>query len=234
MKKALTSVTNMIIHKLGRDGYALDESMTLYSLFLILKSKAFQAFRGFLVAPFLKRRKGLTFVERRVSIKHKHLVSFGKSVFLGEDVEINALSKKGVVLGDNVSVHRGTVIDCTGGIRSIGEGIVIGNSVGFSPYCYIQVRGKVTIEDNVIFGPNSRIFSENHNFEEKNQLISEQGETRKGVHIKKGVWVGSNVTILDGVTVGENAILAAQALVTKDVPPYAIVGGVPAKVLKQR
>ena len=95
-------------------------------------------------------------------------------------------------------------------------------------------RGDVTIDDNVIFGPNARVFSKNHNFTNKNELITVQGESRKGVHIKKGVWVGSNVTILDGVIIGEHAILAAQALVIEDVPPFAIVGGVPAKVLKMR
>lgn len=234
MKKRLTNYTNRIIHKLGRENYSLDKEISTYSLLIILSSKAFQVIRGLFIIPFLKTRKGLTFVEGRVKIRHKHLVSFGKSVFLGRGVEINALSKQGVVIGNNVSIHSNTIIDCTGGIRDLGEGIVIGNSVGFSPNCYIQVRGKVIIEDNVIFGPYSRVFSENHNFQNRDLLITEQGESRKGVTIKQGVWVGSNVTILDGVTVGENAILAAQALVTKDVPPYAIVGGVPAKVLKQR
>ena len=62
--------------------------------------------------------------------------------------------------------------------------------------------------------------------------IREQGETRIGVTIEDGVWIGSRATILDGVTVGHNSIVAASCIVNKSVPPYSIVGGVPARVIK--
>ena len=61
-----------------------------------------------------------------------------------------------------------------------------------------------------------------------------QGEIRKGVTIEDGVWLGTRVIILDGVTVGKNSIVAAGSIVNKDVPPYTIVGGIPAKIIKNR
>lgn len=61
-----------------------------------------------------------------------------------------------------------------------------------------------------------------------------QGEDRKGVYIESGVWIGTRAVILDGVRIGKNSIVAAGSIVNKDVPPYSIVGGIPAKVIKYR
>lgn len=228
------NLINTVIAKLGRAGYEVDDQISFYSMLIIIYSKLIQIIRGLLLKVFLKKSSGIIFLGKRTSLKHKNLISTGRTLFIGDNVEINALSKKGVHFGDNVSIHRNTIIECTGGIRSIGEGIIIGNSVGFSPNCFIQVRGLVKIDDNVIFGPYVKIFSENHNFSSIALPVNEQGETRKGVHIKSGVWVGSSAIILDGVIIGENAIVAAGSIVNKDVPPFSIVAGIPAKIIKYR
>jgi acetyltransferase-like isoleucine patch superfamily enzyme len=86
----------------------------------------------------------------------------------------------------------------------------------------------------VIFGPGVSVFSENHKFDDLEEYIINQGATRQGVSIRNGVWIGAGAIILDGVTIGENAIIAAGSVVNKDIPPYAIAGGVPAKVIKMR
>jgi acetyltransferase-like isoleucine patch superfamily enzyme len=113
-------------------------------------------------------------------------------------------------------------------------GLTIGNNVGISQNCFIQVRGKVEIGSDVIIGPRVSVFSENHNSQKLDVPIVLQGETRKGVKIGNGVWVGSGVTILDGVTIGDHSIIAAGSIVNKDVPEFGIVGGVPAKLIKMR
>lgn len=133
-----------------------------------------------------------------------------------------------------MSIHRNTIIDCTGGIRAIGIGLEVSNNVGFSPNCYVQVRGSVKIGNNVIFGSGVKIFSETHNHNDIERFINEQGETRKGIIIEDGVWFRSDSPILDGVTIGKNSIVAAKSLVNKDVPPYSIVAGIPAKIIKLR
>ncbi len=228
------NIVNKIIRLLGRKNYTIDKTLTKYEIVIILFSKCFCLIRGYLLKPFLKKSKGLLFVGRGCKIIFKHKISLGKTVIIGDNVEINGLSKLGVSIGNNVSILKGTIIECTGVIRDLGDGLIIGNNVGIAQNCFIQVRGKVIIEDNVIFGPNVSIFSENHIFENPDLPISLQGEIRKGVTIKKGVWIGARATILDGVTVGENSIVAAGSIVTKDVPAYSVVGGIPSKVIKYR
>lgn len=225
---------NKIIRKLGRSEYSVDISISSINMFLILKNKFFELIRGFYAKILFKKTKGLVFLGKRTTLKHCNLISAGRTLFIGDNVLINALSKNGVQFGNNVSIHNNTIIDCTGGIRSIGEGLIIGDNVGISPNCFIQVRGTVKIGNNVLFGPGVKLFSESHNFENPDKFINEQGETRKGVIIEKGVWVGSDVTILDGVTIGDNAVIAAKSLINRDVPPFSIVAGIPAKVIKYR
>jgi acetyltransferase-like isoleucine patch superfamily enzyme len=227
-------IIDRLINRLGRKDYKIDSQISKRELSIILLQRAMQFFRGIILKVLVRKSLGVIFLGRRCKISFKHKISLGQTIFIGDNVEINALSKDGIQFGNNVSIHRNTIIDCTGGIRAIGEKLIMGDNVGLSPNCYIQVRGPVIIGNNVIFGPGVSIFSETHNFSNPDKFINEQGETRKGVTIEDGVWIGSGATILDGVTVGRNSIIAAQSLVNKNVPPYSIVGGIPAKVIKYR
>lgn len=227
-------ITNKIISKLGRKNYKVDSSLSSKSLRIILRQKMIQVLRGYWLKLFLKESKGIIFLGKGTKIKHKHLIRAGKSLTIGDKVEINALSKEGVNIGDGVSILNNTIFECTGVIRNLGEGLEIGHNVGIAQNCFIQVRGKVTIEQNVIFGPGVSIFSENHNSNDPDTPISQQGETRKGVAIGEGSWIGANATILDGITIGKNSIIAAGSLVNKNIPDYSIAAGIPAKVVKRR
>ncbi|MDR2970057.1 MAG: acyltransferase [Tannerellaceae bacterium] len=231
MKKIIT----YIIHRLGKENYRLDDSLTSRDLMRIIREKARCALRGFFFLKlFLKQSGGIIFMGKRVRISSKRKICVGKTLTLGDDVEINALSRNGIIIGNNVSILKNTIIECTGVIRDLGEGLTIGDNVGISQNCFIQVRGKVEIGSHVIFGPGVSLFSENHNYDRTDDYIINQGATRKGVKVGDGVWVGAGAIILDGVTIGENAIIAAGSVVNKDVPPYAIVGGSPAKLIKSR
>jgi acetyltransferase-like isoleucine patch superfamily enzyme len=219
---------------MGREGYTLDECLTDYDLCIVLLSRMCALLRGFLYMPWLKKVKGFLFVGRNCTFQFSKKISLGRSVTIGNNVRINALCKKGVGIGSNVTIKDNTIIDCTGVLRSLGEGLTIGNRVGISENCFIQVRGDVTIEDAVILGPGAMIFSENHIFSDPNMPIVAQGETRKGVVIKKGVWIGAGAMILDGVVIGENSVVAAGSVVTKDVAAQSVVGGIPAVSLGLR
>jgi acetyltransferase-like isoleucine patch superfamily enzyme len=225
---------NDIIQLLGRENYSIDKSLSTLDLFLILFDKFIQLLRGISLKIFFKKSKGLLFIGSRVKIKFKNKISHGRSFQIGDNVEINALSKFGVQIGNNVSILKNTIIECTGVIRDLGEGLKIGDNVGISQNCFIQVRGKVEIGNNVIFGPNSSIFSENHIFSNPDIPVNIQGESRKGVKIGDGVWIGAKSVILDGVSIGKNSIIAAGSVVNKNVPAFSIVGGVPAKIIKKR
>jgi len=227
-------LVNKVIRKLGKSDYSIDKSITTTDLFQIVRTRLAMLLRGFALKLFLKESKGIIFLGKRTKILHKHKISCGWSLTIGDNVEINALSKKGIIIGNNVSILRNTIIECTGVIREIGEGLLIGNDVGIAQNCFIQVRGNVQIGSHVIFGPNVSIFSENHNYKQRDVPIMNQGATRKGVVIEDDVWIGTRTTILDGVHIGKGAIIAAGSIVNKNVEPYSIVGGVPAKFIKYR
>ena len=82
-------------------------------------------------------------------------------------------------------------------------------------------------------GPFVSIHAENHRFSKKNVPIRLQGETRKGVVIGENCWIGAKTTILDGVHIGNGAVIAAGAVVTRDVPEFGVYGGVPARPLQR-
>ena len=120
------------------------------------------------------------------------------------------------------------------------ENITIGRNSSIGPGATIYTtRAKVIIKDHVIAGPNLTIITGDHEYRQ-DKWITEVKDADKDpgsdrdVVIERDVWMGANVTILKGVTVGESSIIAAGALVLKDVPPYSIVGGVPARVLKMK
>jgi acetyltransferase-like isoleucine patch superfamily enzyme len=230
----LKTLINKLIQKLGRDSYEIDTAMSPYEILLIFIDYFLKLCRGFRIKIFLKRSQGFLFIGKRCKIQFKHKMEFGRTVQIGDNVQINALSKLGIKTGNNVSILNNTIIECTGVIRNLGEGLVIGNNVGFAQNCFIQVRGKVIIGNNVIFGPYVSVFSESHNFGDPEVSINKQGETRIGITIEDGVWLGAHSTILDGVTIGHDSIIGAGSVVTKSVAPYSIVAGIPAKLIRNR
>lgn len=110
------------------------------------------------------------------------------------------------------------------------------SSVGFDSElgtrCIIQAN--VSIGDHVIMGPDIKIYSRNHRADRVDIPIQKQGDIELTTIIGNDVWIGANVIVTAGVTVGNHCILAAGSVVTRDVEDYAVVGGVPAKVLKIR
>ncbi len=110
---------------------------------------------------------------------------------------------------------------------NIGANVKIGNNVSIMYNLLCMSAGGITIEDNVMIAANVSLISNNHDFKERAIL------TCKPVLIKRNVWIGAGAMIMPGVTIGENAIVAAGSVVTKDVAANTLVGGVPAKFIKQ-
>jgi acetyltransferase-like isoleucine patch superfamily enzyme len=225
---------NYIIGKLGKEGYQVDNRLSKRDVFIILSDKFFALLRGFYYRIFFRSSAGLLFIGRHCKIKYCHRIRAGKTITIGDNVEINALSTEGITLGNNVTILRNTVIECTGNIKNMGEGLIIGSNVGIAQNCFIQVRGKVTIGSDVMFGPNVSIFSENHGFADLDTPMISQPTIREAVIIEDDVWLGTRSIILSGVRIGKGSIIAAGALVNKDIPPYSIAAGVPAKVIRSR
>ncbi len=230
----MNKLLNKIISKIKKEDYKIDENITFSVIINIIFEKVFMILRGLKYKIFLKKSKGLLFVGKRVKMKNCRKIKFLGSATIEDGCSINALSKGGITVGNNFSIGRNSIIECTGVIRELGEELIIGENVGIAANAFIAMRGKVEIGDNTIFGPNVSIHAENHNFDSLDKPIKLQGATRKGIKIGQDCWIGSKAVILDGVTIGNHVIVAAGAVVNKDVPDYAIVGGVPAKVIKMR
>ena len=94
------------------------------------------------------------------------------------------------------------------------------------------IIGPVEIGSHVNLAQGITVTALNHNFSDANKRIDEQGVSTSPVTIEDDVWIGANAVILPGVTIGEHCVVAAGAVVTKDVPPHSLVAGVPAKVIK--
>ena len=134
---------------------------------------------------------------------------------------------------------NGCHIDRTDLIVAGWRNLILDEYVTIGPKALIYcASSKVIFHKKVVVGPGLTIIAGDHNFAEVGKFICDQhikrDENDKDVIIESDVWIGCNVTILKGVTIGRGSVVAAGAVVTKSCPPYSIIGGVPAKVIKQR
>ena len=218
-----------MINKIKKD------DITKIELVSILSDTSMKILRGLLIKPFFKKSKGIIFVGRRTTIKNKNKITLGKHCKFERGCEVQGLSKKGLVLGDNVTIGHTTMIRPSSyyGVE-VGEGLIIGNNSSIGPLGYIGCAGLIEIGDNVMIGPRVSLFAENHNFGLVGQSIKAQGVHQKGIIIENNCWIGSGVIILDGVTIGEGSVIAAGTVVSKDIPPNSIVIDKRDKMIKQR
>lgn len=119
-------------------------------------------------------------------------------------------------------------------IRTYGGEISIGQRCSIHPYCVFYGNGGVKLGNGVLMGPHVVIVANNHTFEDPTRYIWEQAMESRGVTIGDDVWIGAGARILDGVNVGRGSVIAAGAVVTRSVPEYTVVAGVPARVMRRR
>lgn len=150
-------------------------------------------------------------------------IKVGQRCFISPEAAIVGTAKRHLQLGDDCYVAAQAYITAD---------VCLGNNCSVNPF--------VTLRENIVGGKDIRIgayvcmVGANHGFADTDKPIRVQPHTSKGIRLGDDIWIGSHVMIVDGVTVGSHSILAAGAVVTKDVPPYAIVGGNPAKVIRMR
>ncbi len=226
--------TQKIIRKLkGNSDYQLDRNISFFNLLEIFRYRGIAYLRGLWVRWQLHKVSGPLFLGKNVTLRHKNQISVGRSNIIEDFVYIDALSQNGVILENNVTIAKFTTIQCTGVIQELGIGIQIGNNSAVGAYSYLGGQGGIKIGENVIMGPKVGIHSENHNYQDRSTPIRLQKTTRKGVLIEDNCWIGASSTIVDGVHIHKGCVVAAGSVVTKDVPPYSVVAGVPARVIKK-
>jgi acetyltransferase-like isoleucine patch superfamily enzyme len=175
--------------------------------------------------------EGQAAIERSVRLRFANLIRLGHGAYLDENVYIHACPQ-GVEIGAGTLVMHGSVLHVYN-FRDLPHAFIrIGRDSLIGEYNVIRGQGGVTIGDRVYTSPGTQIIAVNHVFNDPERPFVEQGITAEGIVIEDDVWLGSNCVVTDGVRVGKGSVVAAGAVVTKDVPPHSVVGGVPAKVIR--
>lgn len=191
---------------------------------MILYRTGIKVLRGCFKRCFLKEVQGMLLVGEKVQISHGKHIYCGKNVKFEDFSEIHGLCSEGLIFGDYVTISRGVMIRPSsyyGG--DYGSGLIMGEHSSIGPYGYVGCSGKIIIGRNVMFGPKCSLFAENHVFSDTQSSIKSQGVQQKGIIVEDDCWIGSNVTILDGVTIGKGSVIGAGTLVTKSIPAGSIV-----------
>jgi acetyltransferase-like isoleucine patch superfamily enzyme len=130
-------------------------------------------------------------------------------------------------LGGKLWLESGSLIEATGGQ------IVIGQNVFINRNCQMVSMASIEIGDDCIIANNVSFFDHDHNYFDDARSFCKQGFTKAPIKVGDNVWLGSGVTVLKGVCIGSNTVIAAGSVVTKDIPSGEIWGGVPARYIKK-
>lgn len=231
----LARLMEPIVAGIKRDPkYQLAPDLSSEQLAIVLWHRSRQIVRGLPLRLRARAVHGVVFRGRRVVVEHARQLASGPGLILEDLVTINALSRDGIVLGRNVTIARGATLLCTGVLAELGDGIRLGDRCAVGAGSFLGGQGGLFVGDDVIMGPGVHIFTENHRFDVAELPIRAQGNTRASVSIERDCWIGASATIVAGVSIGVGSVVAAGAIVTHDVPAFAVVAGVPARVIKWR
>ena len=226
MKAILTKLI-----RLRNSSFEFSKELDNRMLLSFIHTTIISLMRGLKLILLGKMPKGIM-LGKGVRFKYAHKIQLGKFIKIGRDVQIQALGNLGIRLGNNVSLGDMSKVVVSTSLNNIGSHITIGNNVGIGEYAYLGGAGGLDIGDDCIVGQYFSCHPENHNFSNEQMLIRKQGVTRKGISIGKDCWIGSKVTILDGVEIGNHCVIAAGSVVTKSFGKHSIIAGVPAKKIK--
>lgn len=188
-----------------------------------LKSKI-ESFRTFLYTLWINKRIG----------------GLGKGSSVGLDCQLQGGGNQNIYIGDHTNVSKHCILGCWNHYKgnTYYPKIVIGNGTYIGEYTQITAAKEVIIGNGVLTGRFVYISDNNHgtfsSSYSPSRPIDRNLEIKGPVIIEDNVWIGDKVSILSGVTIGKGTIVACNAVVTKDVPPYSIVGGVPARIIKKQ
>ena len=186
--------------------------------------------RGILYRSILKI-EGWAAIENGVRLRFANNITLHNGSYLDQGVYLHACPA-GIEIGANTIVMHGAILHVYNFREMPHSRIKIGRDCLVGEYTVIRGQGGVVIGDRVYTSPHSQFIAVNHVFEDKEISFTKQGITAKGIVIEDDVWIGSGAIITDGVRVGKGSVVAAGAVVTTDVSPHSVVGGIPAKLIR--
>jgi len=178
------------------------------------------------------RMQGIAAIERGVRIRFASHITLGHGAYLDQHVYLHACPG-GIHIGRHSLVMHGSVLHVYNFRDLPHAGIWIGEHSLVGEYNVIRGQGGVRIGNRVYTSPMVQLVAVNHVFDDPSRPFIEQGITAEGITIEDDVWIGSGVVVTDGVTIGKGAVVAAGSVVTRDVEPFTVVGGVPARLLRR-
>jgi acetyltransferase-like isoleucine patch superfamily enzyme len=186
---------------------------------------------------FMRRHRMLTAKYARLIVRlgrRRFLTPYGRRLgldglaFIGPKVVLQIGKQGRIELGRWSWIGHGTKIRCHEGVVSIGAKTVLGQECTISAYQHVSIGRECVIADRVM------LIDFDHGMVEVDRPIREQGIYKRDVRVGNNVWIGYAACILRGVSVGDNAVIGTGAVVTKDVPANAVVGGIPARIIRMR
>jgi acetyltransferase-like isoleucine patch superfamily enzyme len=167
---------------------------------------------------------------QNVVLRHPHKVRIGDDVVVDDLVVLDAKGEHntGITIGNGVFLGRGTILSCKDGDIELGDHV----NLGF--HCEIFSGSKVVVGKHGLFAAYTYLVGGGHDFERAEVPVIEQGRSSRGITLLENVWLGTGAKVLDGVTIGKNVVVGANAVVNADLPDGVVAGGVPARVIRKR
>ena len=189
---------------------------------LVLRMKLYPRLLG-------KVGKNVTFGQN-VVLRHPHKIEIGDNVVIDDNVVLDAKGQDnlGIVLGNGVFIGRNTILNCKNGA------IIFEDNVNMGFNCQIFSASSVKLGKNALIAAYCYFIGGTHTFGSLDVSPLEQKRQSEGINIKENIWIGSNVQVLDGVTIGRDCVIGTSAVVNSDIPDYSIAVGIPAKAIRNR
>jgi acetyltransferase-like isoleucine patch superfamily enzyme len=187
--------------------------------------------RNLLYRTIFYRIGSSVYIQHDVEFLGTTSIEIGNGVMIFKGVRIDGGTHK----NNRIHLENGVIIECNVVIGALDNTYIhIGEETFIGPSVCIAGPGDIKIGKQCLIAAHTGIYANNHNFTDPMKPIKDQGVTRKGIVIEDDCWLGHGVKVLDGVTIGKGSVIGAGAVVTKDIPPFSVAVGVPARVIKSR
>ena len=165
-----------------------------------------------------------------VTLRHPHKIRIGDNVVIDDGCVLDAkgYSNRGITIGNGVFVGRHSSLNTKDGDLTIEDGVNIGT------FCTVFSASRVRIGRNTLIAGYSYVIGGGHAFDDRGAAVVDQPRPSRGISIGANGWVGAGVSVLDGVSVGQGVVIGANAVVTRDLPDFAVAVGTPASVVRMR